>query len=127
MELGDHYTLPNASSKLGTFNGFEIHIDNSDVIFIFAVDQNGTVVGVFEFVEYEGYVQLAHMNVHKNQQGVGVGTEIMRLAVDSFTHFELPSTSNTDMYYFIEDGLPFVMKCFDKEVLISPPFRRPVE
>ena len=83
------------------------------------------ICGCFEFHERAEGMILAHMYVLKELQSEGIGKAIIAEAVNLWDCFELPSTNPDDTYYYIEDGLPFIRKCFERGILTEPPFNRP--
>jgi GNAT superfamily N-acetyltransferase len=130
MEIG-HILTPNQINEmepLAPFNGHDIYLDqeNGLGIFLVAVDNNRQVVCCFEFAERGEGLQLAHMHTLPANKRQGFGSELMRQAVALWTEFELPSTNQDDMYYFVEDGLRFTRRCFDRNILTTPPYTYPV-
>lgn len=83
------------------------------------------ICSCFEFHEREDGIQLAHMHTLKSLKGQGIGKQILREAVNIYTVFDLPSTDNSQIYYFIEDGYGWIQHCFDIRILTEPPFKRP--
>jgi len=110
---------------ISTFGLYEIYQADEDVQFLFAVDSNNLICSCFEFVEYDDYVQLAHMYTIDHLKGQGLGKQILREAVDIYERFELPSRNTNNNYYFIEDGLGWIEHCFDIGILTCPKFRKP--
>lgn len=115
-------TLRHISSHLGN----AIYWSEGYETFLLAVDSAGLILSAFEFVPLEEGMQLAHMYTLDGYKNQGYGQEIMRQAVEIWEVFELPSTNPSDMYYFVDQGLPFTRACFDKGILKAPPFTYPI-
>ncbi|MBC5838247.1 hypothetical protein [Flavobacterium muglaense] len=110
---------------ISTFGVYEIYQAAEDVQYLFAIDSNNLICSCFEFVEYEDYVQLAHMHTVDYLKGQGLGKQILKEAVDIYGSFELPSTNHNSTYYFIEDGYSWIQDRFDDRTLSESKFRRP--
>lgn len=118
-------TKLNECHPISTFGNYKIYQADEDVQYLFAIDNNNLICSCFEFVEYEDYVQLAHMYTVDSLKGQGIGKQILREAVGIYNAFALPSRNTNHTYYFIEDGLGWIEHCFDIGILTYPSFRRP--
>jgi hypothetical protein len=118
-------TKLNECHPISTFGNYKIYQADEDVQYLFAIDNNNLICSCFEFVEYEDYVQLAHMYTVDSLKGQGIGKQILREAVGIYNTFALPSRNTNHTYYFIEDGLGWIEHCFDIGILTYPSFRRP--
>jgi GNAT superfamily N-acetyltransferase len=118
-------TKLNECHPISTFGNYKIYQADEDVQYLFAIDNNILICSCFEFVEYEDYVQLAHMYTVDSLKGQGIGKQILREAVGIYNTFALPSRNTNHTYYFIEDGLGWIEHCFDMGILTYPSFRRP--
>ncbi len=65
-----------------------------------------------------------YMHTLEKLKGNGIGKTILQEAVNIYTEFNLPPTSD-GVYYFIEDGYGWIQKRFDDKTLTEPPFIRP--
>ena len=118
-------TKLNECHPISTFGNYKIYQADEDVQYLFAIDNNNLICSCFEFVEYEDYVQLAHMYTVDSLKGQGIGKQILTEAVGIYNTFALPSRNTNHTYYFIEDGLGWIEHCFDIGILTYPSFRRP--
>ncbi len=109
---------------ISTFGAYDIYLLNEDISFLFAIDNANLICSCFEFVNGEDRMQLAHMYTLDNLQGLGIGKQILREAVNIWTVFDLPSEDTNQTYYFIDNGLGWTRHCFDIGILTQPPFRR---
>ena len=127
LEIGKTLTLEELGQceHISSFGVFEIYLINEDISFLFAINNDNLICSCFEFVENEDGMQVAHMHTLGNLKGQGIGKQILREAVSIWEVFELPSTDNSQTYYFIEDGYGWTQHCFDIEILTEPPFKRP--
>lgn len=127
LEIGKTITSSqlNECEHISTFGVYEIYLLNEDISFLFAIDKANLICSCFEFVDREDGMLLAHMHTLKSLKGQGIGKQILREAVNIYTVFDLPSTDNSQIYYFIEDGFGWIQHCFDIGILTEPPFKRP--
>lgn len=126
LEIGKTITLSQLQEceHISTFGVYEIYLLNEDISFLFAIDKANLICSCFEFVErYDGLL-LAHMHTLEKLKGNGIGKTILQEAVNIYTEFNLPPTSD-GVYYFIEDGYGWIQKRFDDKTLTEPPFIRP--
>ena len=84
-------------------------------------------IGIFEFsfieddyIEYD--YELTNMNIDSAFCRVGIGEEMMKLAVDTFGTFALPKSWDgekkfNDDNYLTQEGANFINKCFQKGIL----------
>lgn len=110
---------------ISTFGNYEIFHAIEDVEYLFAIDSNNLICSCFEFVDYDEYIQLAHMNTIPNLKGFGIGKFILKEAVKIYDSFKLPSVDTADIYYFVEDGLGWIKHCFQIGILNPSKFREP--
>ncbi|WP_181309040.1 hypothetical protein [Rufibacter sp. XAAS-G3-1] len=127
LEIGKSITSTKLKEleHLQSFGLYEIYWLNESDSYIIAIDSKNLICSCFEFYEIDDYVQLAHMNTLDFVQRKGIGKEIMKQAVSTWTVFNLPSTNTNDRYYYIENGLSFIRRCFDVKILTEPPFKYP--
>jgi len=109
------------------FLDYKLYVLNEDYTYIIAIDKSSLICGCFEFHETDEGFQLAHMHVVGSLKGQGIGSEIMKEAVDMWEIFDLPSTDRSRTYHYIENGLRFIHHCFDIGILTEPTFTRPEE
>lgn len=109
--------------------------DNDDVDRIEAKDATGKCIGYFEFIEEDQispytppHLKLIDMHVDNDHQRKGIGTALMKHAVEKYGSFILPSRyfGSSDLrpeIYLTEDaGIPFIDYCFDKGILPKDKF-----
>lgn len=124
--LDDHADTQNWEYLTHHLNFQIFYKDDVDPCFI-AIDQNDIVRAIFEFVETDDGYQLAHMNVSQDYKGLGIGKAIIEEAVNLWSTFKLPSTDSRQNYYYIEDGLQFIISCFNHNILTTASFKHPLE
>jgi GNAT superfamily N-acetyltransferase len=112
---------------LTNYSGYRIYWTNDEESNFFALDKNNVICALFEFVDDVEFIQLAHMHVLEHHRGKGIGKEIMRQAVKIYPSFNLPSKDTTQKYYYIENGLRFIRRCFKDGILSSTAFVHPDE
>lgn len=110
--------------------------DNEDPDSIEAVDDMGNRIGYFNFDEAEDgeepynqtFTRLIYMHIDDNQKKKGIGTALMKHAVERYGSFILPSRYigssdlRPDNYLTEDEGIPFIDKCFDKGILPKAKF-----
>lgn len=89
---------------------------------------NGQLVGAFELTEVEeerfSFMRAYNLRVVSNYQRKGIGTELVRQAVEEFGDFKLPSldhhssSKNLDSdAYFTDDGRALFLHCLEEGII----------
>ncbi|MBK3870460.1 GNAT family N-acetyltransferase [Stutzerimonas frequens] len=98
----------------------EIFIDD-DWPYRIEAKHEGKVVGAFTFTDYDGRALLEHANVNAAYQRAGIGTEMMRLALDMDTDVLVPnggwSSSTGHPYYLSSEGAALIQGCLARGIL----------
>lgn len=127
IEIGKTITTDDliACEHLKAFEVYEIYRLDGYETYFFAIDNSQQICGFIQFTEIDDEWQAAHAHTLETLKRKGIGTALMIEAVEYFHSFELPSTDTNASYYYIENGLSYVNRCFDKGILTDPPFKRP--
>jgi GNAT superfamily N-acetyltransferase len=104
-------------------------LDTEDDYRIEAISDDGKCIGYFEFAEdeplpyIEPQLKLIYMHVDEDQKRKGIGTALMKHAVEKYDHFVLParylgsSELRPDIYLTEDEGIRFIDSCFNKGIL----------
>ncbi|MFC1596042.1 GNAT family N-acetyltransferase [Candidatus Margulisiibacteriota bacterium] len=98
----------------------EIYYDDSSITAIHKKE----IVGAFQFGdrEYSNNLALQDMNILPDYKRAGIGSKLMKVAVEVFEYFDIPVESHTIRrgnagFSLTEDGRKLVEHCFKVGIL----------